>query len=56
MTGARAREKETVYPHSEVARRHGAGVETETRSAAAAYAPHPHWQPEQPDLTRTPWT
>src|SRR5215217_3445419 len=54
MTGARANEKDAVYPHSELARRHGAGVETETRSAAEAYAPHPHWQPERPDVTGTP--
>jgi uncharacterized cupin superfamily protein len=56
MTGARTREKDTVYPRSELARRHGAGVETETRSAAEAYAPQPHWQPERPDVTGTPWT
>jgi uncharacterized cupin superfamily protein len=49
MTGARIAEKEIVYPRSDLARRHGAGVETETRSPAEAYAPHPHWQPEQPE-------
>ena len=48
MTGGRTREKEIVYPSSEVARDHGAGVETETRSPAEAYAPFPHWQPERP--------
>jgi uncharacterized cupin superfamily protein len=56
MTGARTGEKDIVYPRSELARHHGAGVETATRSAADAYAPHPHWQPERPDLTGTPWT
>jgi uncharacterized cupin superfamily protein len=56
MTGARTREKDTVYPRSDLARRHGAGVETEVRSAAEAYAPHPHWQPGRPDLTGIPWT
>lgn len=48
MTGARTREKDTVYPSSELARRHRAGAETETRSAVDAYAPHPRWQPERP--------
>jgi uncharacterized cupin superfamily protein len=49
MTGARTREKDTVYPGSDLARRHGAGVETETRSPSDAYTPFPHWQPERPD-------
>jgi uncharacterized cupin superfamily protein len=48
MTGGRTRAREIVYPSSEVAREHGAGVETETRSPAEAYAPFPHWQPERP--------
>jgi uncharacterized cupin superfamily protein len=48
MTGARTGEKETVYPSSDLARRHQAGVDAETRSAAEAYAAHPHWQPERP--------
>ena len=39
MTGARTREKDTVYPSSELARRHRVGAETETRSAVDAYAP-----------------
>jgi hypothetical protein len=55
MTGARTREKDTVYPRSDLARRYRAGVETETRSAAEAYAPYPHWQPERPDLKGVPW-
>lgn len=48
MTGGRAREKDTVYPRSDTARRHGAGVETETHSPSEAYASFPHWQPERP--------
>jgi uncharacterized cupin superfamily protein len=48
MTGGRTRAKDTVYPRSDEARRHGAGVETETHSASEAYAPFPHWQPERP--------
>jgi uncharacterized cupin superfamily protein len=56
MTGGRSREKRIVYPGSELARRHGAGVETETSSPAEAYAPFPHWQPERPDgWNGLPW-
>jgi uncharacterized cupin superfamily protein len=48
MVGARRGwpdEKGIVYPRSEVALRHGAGVERETPSAAEAYAPYPRWHP-----------
>jgi len=56
MTGRRTDEKSIVYPRSEVARRHGAGVETETNSPSEAYAPFPHWQPGRPDRwTGLPW-
>jgi uncharacterized cupin superfamily protein len=48
MVGARTGDKETVYPESEPARRHGAGAEAETRSAAEAYARFPHWNQERP--------
>jgi uncharacterized cupin superfamily protein len=46
MTGARKGwpEKGIVYPRSELALRHGAGVEVETTSPAEAYAPFPKWQ------------
>jgi uncharacterized cupin superfamily protein len=47
MTGARKGwpdKKGIVYPRSEVALRHGAGVEVETTSPAEAYAPFPKWQ------------
>jgi uncharacterized cupin superfamily protein len=40
--GGRLR-KGVVYPVSDVALRHGAGVETETREPKAAYAPSPGW-------------
>jgi len=33
-----------VYPVSPVAAKHGASVETETRSPHEAYAPYPHWR------------
>jgi uncharacterized cupin superfamily protein len=56
MAGGRTREKSVVYPRSELARRHGAGVETETSSPSEAYAPFPHWQPERPDSRNgLPW-
>ena len=56
MTGSRAGDRGIVYPRSEVARRHGAGVETETRSPTEAYAPFPHWQPGRPARWRElPW-
>ena len=38
MTGARSEEEEIVYPVSELALRHGAGVEVETPSPDEAYA------------------
>ena len=51
MTGAREGwpEKGTVYVRSELALRHGAGVEAETTSSAEAYAPFPKWLPGRPE-------
>jgi uncharacterized cupin superfamily protein len=54
MTGARSREWPGlgfVYPRSELALRHGAGVETETTSPAEAWAQLgiPAWKLERPD-------
>ncbi len=49
MTGGRTRRKSIVYPASDLARRHGAGVDTETSSPADAYAQFPRWLPERPD-------
>jgi quercetin dioxygenase-like cupin family protein len=50
MTGARKGWPETgvFYPRSELALRHGAGVEAETSLPAEAYAPFPKWQPGPP--------
>jgi quercetin dioxygenase-like cupin family protein len=50
MTGARQGwpEKGAVYVRSEVALRHGVGVEQETSVSAEAYAPFPKWQPGPP--------
>jgi uncharacterized cupin superfamily protein len=55
MTGGRTGEKSIVYPRSELALRHGVGVETETPSPDEAYAPFPKWQPGKPDFTDRPW-
>jgi len=55
MTGSRINEHRIVYPRSELALRHGAGVDTETTSPAEAYAPFPKWQPAKPDFTGLPW-
>ena len=51
MAGARKGwpEKGIVYPRSELALRHGAGVETETTSPAEAYASLEKWKPGKPD-------
>jgi hypothetical protein len=48
MVGARTPGKSIVYPRSEAALRHGAGVEEETPSPQEAYGPFPHWQPGRP--------
>lgn len=56
MSGGRTREKGLVYPRSDVALRHGAGVEEETSLAAEAYAPFPSWKPGRPaDWSGMPW-
>jgi uncharacterized cupin superfamily protein len=59
MTGARTGwpEKGIVYPRSDVALRHGAGVETETSLPAEAYAPFPKWQLGRPEeWDAMPWS
>jgi uncharacterized cupin superfamily protein len=56
MIGARTREKHIVYPESELARRHGGGVESETSSPGEAYAPFPHWRAARPEgWDELPW-
>ena len=45
MVGARTGTREVVYPRSEAALGHGAGVEDETTSATEAYTPFPEWLP-----------
>ena len=56
MAGARTEPRDTVYVRSEVALRHGAGVETETRSSSEAYAPFSRWQSGPPaSRAGLPW-
>jgi hypothetical protein len=56
MTGRRTSDRKIVYPRSDLARRHGAGVETGTNSPAEAYAPFPDWQPDRPEgWNELPW-
>jgi uncharacterized cupin superfamily protein len=56
--GARRREEEIVYPRNELALKHGAGVETETRNPREAYARFPtpvaarYREGDLPDVTR----
>ena len=55
MTGARREDDTIVYPRSEVALAHGAGVETQTPSPAEAYAPFGHWRLGRPAPPHLPW-
>jgi hypothetical protein len=56
MVGARTGDRSGVYLDSELARRHGAGAEAETHSAAEAYAAYPQWQLGRPaEWGRLPW-
>ena len=48
-TGTRTENHEVIYPRSELAIRHGVGVETETSKPAEAYAPFPKWQDGRPE-------
>jgi uncharacterized cupin superfamily protein len=55
MVGGRTGESIT-YPRSELALRHGAGVETETNLPREAYARFPKWQPGPPESWDSlPW-
>ena len=58
MAGAREGwpDKRTVYVRSELALRHGAGVEEETTQSAEAYASRPRWENGPPDsFAGLPW-
>jgi uncharacterized cupin superfamily protein len=57
MVGARSAEKRIVYPRSELALRHGAGVEAETTVPRDAYAPFPQWLKGPPaSWSGLPWS
>lgn len=56
MTGARGPGKTIVYPRSKTARAHNAGVETETKAPAEAYAPFTPWRLGRPKAwADLPW-
>jgi uncharacterized cupin superfamily protein len=48
MAGARQHRGSAVYPPSEVARRHGAAVDSEATPPDKPYEPFPKWQPGPP--------
>jgi uncharacterized cupin superfamily protein len=54
MVGARP-DVGVMYPESDLARSHGAGVERATPSPDEAYAPYPTSERGRPDFTGTPW-
>jgi uncharacterized cupin superfamily protein len=57
MVGARQDDWSVVYPVSELARSHGAGVETEVTSAEEAYAAYGSSQPGRPEnWEMLPWS
>jgi hypothetical protein len=57
MTGARRDGDSIVYPRSETALAHDAGVEAETPSPAEAYARYRHWALGRPDTwAGLPWS
>jgi uncharacterized cupin superfamily protein len=55
MIGGRTRPKDVLYVRSELALRHGAGVEADTTTSAEAYARFPRWQDGPPSFNGLPW-
>ena len=56
MAGRRDPDRTIVYPRSDAARAHDAGVETATDSPQEAYARFGHWRPGRPDAwDELPW-
>jgi uncharacterized cupin superfamily protein len=55
MVGARRPDEEIVYPVSELALRHGAGVQTEAHDPRDAYADLPAPRRERPPELGLPW-
>jgi uncharacterized cupin superfamily protein len=56
MVGARRAGEGVLYPVSEVALGHGAGVSEETPEPSVAYARFPQWQRARVDDPRLPWS
>jgi uncharacterized cupin superfamily protein len=54
MVGGRA-DGRVIYPVSELAQKHGAGVAEETPEPRQAYASFPEWRPERVDDQGLPW-
>ena len=55
MVGARRPDEEVLYPVSELARKHGAGVETQTNKPSEAYARFAPPRRERPPADGLPW-
>jgi uncharacterized cupin superfamily protein len=55
MVGARSEDEELFYPVSELAQRHGAGVEEATPDPKVAYAPYPRSVRARPEPRSLPW-
>ena len=55
MVGARSEHEELVYPVSDLALRHGAGVPEETPDPRVAYAPYARTERQRPEPRGLPW-
>ncbi len=55
MIGSRVKEDAIIYPVSEVAQKHGAGVEQETTEPREAYARFPQWERAPLENAGLPW-
>jgi hypothetical protein len=55
MIGSRSSDDGVRYPVSELAQKHGAGVEVETTRPAEAYARFPRWERGWPPEAGLPW-
>jgi hypothetical protein len=55
MVGAQSKQEELIFPASELALRHGAGVPEGTRDPRVAYAPYPRSERARPRRRGLPW-
>ena len=55
MVGSRFKTDAVLYPVSELAQAHAAGVPDETPDPKAAYAPYPRWERAKPEPRGLPW-